>query len=163
MRYTIKVEASKGTKFKAVQPVYTKKVEDRVVYDRHGIHFIFLQTGRLGKFDFQTLLLSFVSGIGLITVSTVVVDFIATKILKAKDVVTELKYHETGNLLSLEEKDLLVLAQRLRQINSQLLPLNEAPGARGDLPSPPSGVASTSSSSTEETGLRQPLLQQQQA
>jgi hypothetical protein len=78
-----------------------------VIWNRHGIRLLFLSVGSLGKFDFQTLLLTvrswafaaltehgpnshsspfpprvmqFVSGIGLLAVATLVVDVIAVRV-----------------------------------------------------------------------------------
>eukprot|EP01121_Diplochlamys_sp_Union-15-3_P016596 TRINITY_DN5681_c0_g1_i2.p1 TRINITY_DN5681_c0_g1~~TRINITY_DN5681_c0_g1_i2.p1 ORF type:complete len:338 (-),score=40.67 TRINITY_DN5681_c0_g1_i2:194-1186(-) len=57
-KYTYRVQWVKDTKFKSEQPIYTKSLDKRVVWDRHGIRIIVLQTGMLGKFDFQVLLLT---------------------------------------------------------------------------------------------------------
>lgn len=38
------------------------------VWSRHGLRIIVLQTGTIGRFDFQTLLLTFVGGFGLMAV-----------------------------------------------------------------------------------------------
>eukprot|EP01087_Luapelamoeba_hula_P017841 TRINITY_DN5664_c0_g1_i2.p1 TRINITY_DN5664_c0_g1~~TRINITY_DN5664_c0_g1_i2.p1 ORF type:complete len:404 (-),score=39.29 TRINITY_DN5664_c0_g1_i2:122-1333(-) len=81
IRYEYTVKAVSRAKFKAVQPVFTKHYIDRVIWDRHGIRVVFVQTGMLGKFDFQTLLLSFVSGLGLVALSTLIVDLIALRLL----------------------------------------------------------------------------------
>lgn len=40
--------------------------------NRHGIRFVFIQVGRIGKFDFQALLLTFVASVGLLAVSSTV-------------------------------------------------------------------------------------------
>lgn len=55
---------------------------------------IVLQTGTIGRFDFQTLLLTFISGFGLMAAATVVVDFLATKIIPKKDYYAHVKYQE---------------------------------------------------------------------
>lgn len=83
IRYQYSLRMVENTKFKAVQPIYTKNIENRVIWNRHGIRFIFLQTGELGAFDFATLLLSFVSGLGLLAVATLVVDVFALHLLKS--------------------------------------------------------------------------------
>jgi len=162
MRYTIRAEAMSGTKFKAVQPVYTKHVEDRVIYDRHGIHIIFLQTGRLGKFDFQTLLLSFVSGIGLITFSTVIVDFIATKLIKERDTVNNLKYRETGSIQNREEKDLMAPGDGEHEGNGQYRPPGENTSSAESAAEHGPAAATSAEAATITTAvpLEQPLLQQ---
>ncbi|ELR15132.1 purinergic receptor, putative [Acanthamoeba castellanii str. Neff] len=75
IRYQYSLRMVENTKFKAVQPIYTKNIENRVIWNRHGIRFIFLQTGELGAFDFATLLLS--------AVATLVVDVFALHLLKS--------------------------------------------------------------------------------
>lgn len=81
IRYEISIEPVTNTKFKSEQPIYTKSYEKRVIWNRHGIRLLFLTTGSLGKFDFQVLLLTFVSGLGLLAVATLVVDVIAVWII----------------------------------------------------------------------------------
>jgi hypothetical protein len=95
LRYTIKVAAITNTKFKSVQPVFTKNTDTRVIWNRHGLRIICLQSGELGKFDFQALLLSFVSGLGLVTASTVIVDIIAFYIMKPKKTYIQHRYEVT--------------------------------------------------------------------
>jgi len=122
--YTLHVQLINNTEYKAVQAVYTKKLVNRTIYNRHGLHFVFLQTGKLVQFDFQVLLLSFVSGMGLLAMSTTVVDFISTKILGSKEVVSNLKYRTTTNLTQLTDEELMLLATKLRRTQEQELALN---------------------------------------
>ncbi|EFA81132.1 putative purinergic receptor [Heterostelium album PN500] len=100
-RYTYEFKVIKDTKFKAIEPIFTTGVNNRFVFDRHGVKLIFIQTGTIGKFDFQTMLLTFVSGIGLVTVSTVIVDVLAVKLLPQKHKYQKLKYQEVGVSLPL--------------------------------------------------------------
>jgi len=124
-RYTIHVELINNTEYKAVQAVYTKKLSGgRTIYNRHAIHFVFLQTGKLVAFDFQVLLLSLVSGMGMFAFSTLIVDFISTKLLGSKDVVSNLKYKTTTNLTQLSDEELSMLATKLRRTQEQELALN---------------------------------------
>jgi len=95
LQYTYRVEMIHSTKFKAEQPIFTKNVATRVLWNRHGVRFIFLQVGAIGKFDFQTILLTLVSGLGLMTFATVIVDILATKILPRKTLYGSYKYDET--------------------------------------------------------------------
>eukprot|EP01090_Pellita_catalonica_P000830 TRINITY_DN10589_c0_g1_i1.p1 TRINITY_DN10589_c0_g1~~TRINITY_DN10589_c0_g1_i1.p1 ORF type:complete len:271 (-),score=40.19 TRINITY_DN10589_c0_g1_i1:66-878(-) len=95
IRYQYTVKQVADTKFKATQPIYTKHIENLEVWDRHGIRIIFIQVGTLGKFDFQTLLLTFVSGLGLLAVASVIVDFIALRLLRSKSLYRKYKYVET--------------------------------------------------------------------
>jgi len=83
------------TKYKAEQPIYTKTLDNRVIWDRHGIRVIILQTGTIGKFDFQTLLLTFVSGLGLLAVATLIVDTLALRVLPRKQLYSRYKFEKT--------------------------------------------------------------------
>jgi len=81
------------TEFKSVEPLLGNQT--RQVYNRHGIRMIFVQDGLLGKFDIQTTMLTFVTGLGLLTVSTVIVDVIAIYLLPQKRQYEEYKYQRT--------------------------------------------------------------------
>eukprot|EP01088_Endostelium_zonatum_P014209 TRINITY_DN3014_c0_g1_i1.p1 TRINITY_DN3014_c0_g1~~TRINITY_DN3014_c0_g1_i1.p1 ORF type:complete len:388 (+),score=55.68 TRINITY_DN3014_c0_g1_i1:74-1237(+) len=96
IRYQYKVRAVENAEFKSMQPIYTKNVNAVNVYNRHGPRIIFLQTGQLGVFDFPTLLLSFVSGLGLLTISTLIVDLVVLRIMpKTRHLYSQYKYVET--------------------------------------------------------------------
>eukprot|EP00010_Vexillifera_abyssalis_P007202 CAMPEP_0201546620 /NCGR_PEP_ID=MMETSP0173_2-20130828/2915_1 /ASSEMBLY_ACC=CAM_ASM_000268 /TAXON_ID=218659 /ORGANISM="Vexillifera sp., Strain DIVA3 564/2" /LENGTH=436 /DNA_ID=CAMNT_0047955339 /DNA_START=60 /DNA_END=1370 /DNA_ORIENTATION=+ len=75
VRYEYEFVEVPDTKFKAVQPIFTKNIQNRMLWNRHGIRLIFRQTGLLGEFDFQTLLLSFISGLGLVAVVGLIIDY----------------------------------------------------------------------------------------
>jgi hypothetical protein len=82
-----------NTKFKSVEPLLGDN--SRQIINRHGIRMIFIQDGLLGKFDVQVMLLTFVTGLGLLTVSTVIVDVIALYLLPQKKVYNEYKFKVT--------------------------------------------------------------------
>jgi len=101
IEYTISARRVDLTKFKAIQSIFSKNISTgRVLWNRHGIRIIVLQTGKLGKFDFQTMLLTFVSGIGLIAVSSTIVDILATKILPGRKIYYKIKYQDTEKIKS---------------------------------------------------------------
>lgn len=102
--YTYEVVRINRTEFKALQNVATKNITNRLVYDRHGIRLMFVQSGELGRFDFQTLLLSVVSGLGLLALSTLVVDVIAIRLMPARAVYKHFKFEETEDLLPSHNK-----------------------------------------------------------
>eukprot|EP01130_Rhizamoeba_saxonica_P014941 TRINITY_DN660_c0_g2_i3.p1 TRINITY_DN660_c0_g2~~TRINITY_DN660_c0_g2_i3.p1 ORF type:complete len:341 (-),score=56.56 TRINITY_DN660_c0_g2_i3:41-1063(-) len=95
LQYFYSVKVIDNTKFKAEQPIFTKNLNNRLIWNRHGVRLIVLQVGNIGKFDFQVMLITFVSGLGLLAVATLVVDTLATKILPKKDVYGSYKYEET--------------------------------------------------------------------
>jgi len=123
--YTVRAKMIDNTEYKAVQAVYTKKLIERTIYNRHGLHFVFLQTGKLVTFDFQVLLLSLVSGMGMFAFSTTIVDLISTKVLGNKDVVSNLKYKTTPNLTQFSDEELNLLASKLRRTQEQELAINK--------------------------------------
>jgi len=109
IQYTYQVRVIDKTKFKAIQPIFTKNLDNRILWNRHGIRLIVLQTGNIGKFDFPTALLSIISGFGLLTISTVIVDVLATKILPAHETYEKYKYELTekikGDLIKKPKKE----------------------------------------------------------
>eukprot|EP01129_Flabellula_baltica_P000789 TRINITY_DN10741_c0_g1_i1.p1 TRINITY_DN10741_c0_g1~~TRINITY_DN10741_c0_g1_i1.p1 ORF type:complete len:362 (-),score=72.29 TRINITY_DN10741_c0_g1_i1:24-1109(-) len=103
VEYKISATMINNTEFKAEQPIFTKNIENgRLIWNRHGMRIIINQVGEIGQFDFQTLLLTFVSGLGLTTMSTFVVDFFATKLFPARKTINEHKYLEVGLNLNSE-------------------------------------------------------------
>ncbi|KAL6072949.1 Purinergic receptor [Balamuthia mandrillaris] len=109
VHYEYSVHEVSSTKFKSVEPILTKNITTRQTWNRHGIRLIFIQQGRLGKFDFQTLLLSLVSGLGLLAVATFIVDTCALRLMPStKKIYHRYKYLETpeyATVLEKEEKD----------------------------------------------------------
>lgn len=93
--YSIKVATVKNTQYKADQTKFSDDLQEVVIMGRHGIRIVFLQVGEIGKFDFQELLLTFVSGFGLLAVATLIVDFLSTSVLSWKDFYGQAKYQET--------------------------------------------------------------------
>eukprot|EP01098_Paradermamoeba_levis_P014033 TRINITY_DN6586_c0_g1_i1.p1 TRINITY_DN6586_c0_g1~~TRINITY_DN6586_c0_g1_i1.p1 ORF type:complete len:400 (-),score=74.51 TRINITY_DN6586_c0_g1_i1:95-1294(-) len=107
IQYKTSVKYVSNTEFKATEVIFSqnldRSLEPREVleYNRHGVRIIFIQTGLLGKFDFQVLLLSFVSGLGLLAVATLLVDVLATMVLKERQVYEKYKYQATVEYSSL--------------------------------------------------------------
>jgi hypothetical protein len=64
------------------------------------VRLIFQQVGNLGKFDFQTLLLSFVSGLGLLAAASLVVDMLALYLFPQKKIYRAYKYLQTKEIMS---------------------------------------------------------------
>jgi hypothetical protein len=58
----------------------------------HGIFVIVEQSGKIGKFSLIVLLMTLLSGLGMITVATVVCDNIATYFDARKDTFITMKY-----------------------------------------------------------------------
>jgi hypothetical protein len=99
VEYFYEVVRINKTEFKTLQAVTSKNISSRLVYNRHGVRIFFVQTGELGRFDFQTLLLSFVSGLGLLALSTLIVDIIAIRLMPQKLIYRHFKFEETEDMI----------------------------------------------------------------
>jgi hypothetical protein len=75
-RYSYTVDLVSVTEFKTTQEVYSKDVSSIEEIGRHGVRLIFIQSGEIGVFDFQSLLLTLVSGMGLMAVAVLIVDIL---------------------------------------------------------------------------------------
>jgi len=106
--YTYSVNVVKATEFKMYQTLLPSANSiERGLYNRHGVRMLFIQNGLLGQFDFQVLLISLVTSLGLLAASTFVVDFLAIRVLPAKRLYSNYKYKTTkkieGDFLSANE------------------------------------------------------------
>eukprot|EP01088_Endostelium_zonatum_P013760 TRINITY_DN2857_c0_g1_i1.p1 TRINITY_DN2857_c0_g1~~TRINITY_DN2857_c0_g1_i1.p1 ORF type:complete len:457 (-),score=78.63 TRINITY_DN2857_c0_g1_i1:65-1435(-) len=75
-RYSYTSTSVSGAEFKAVEDIYTKNYSTIAENNRHGVRIIVIQTGNIGQFDFQTLLLTLISGMGLLAVAVAVSDIL---------------------------------------------------------------------------------------
>ena len=57
----------------------------------------------MGTFDFATLLITLTSGLGLLAVTTLIVDLLATRLLPLRSVITQYKTCDTAGMVELEE------------------------------------------------------------
>ena len=104
LRYQYQFEPIYSTKFKGIQTIVTKNISSRVVYNRHGIRLIIQQTGQLGVFDFQTLLLSIVTGMALITFVGLLLDYAIKYCRPLKQVYATEKFIETEDWIELRKR-----------------------------------------------------------
>jgi hypothetical protein len=77
----------------------------RLLLKRAGPKFIFLVTGDFIQFNFQALLLSLTSALGLLAVVTLVVEFVMLKMMKWRKHYAAAKYEETNDFSTLYEDD----------------------------------------------------------
>ena len=75
----------------------------RLIRDRHGLRLVIKQSGTVGTFDFATLLITLTSGLGLLAVTTLIVDLLATRLLPLRSVITQYKTCDTAGMVELEE------------------------------------------------------------
>jgi hypothetical protein len=95
LRYRYQFEPIYSAKFKGYQTIVTKNISSRVIYNRHGIRLIIQQTGQLGVFDFQTLLLSLVTGMALMTMAAIILDYAIKYCRPLKRLYADHKFIET--------------------------------------------------------------------
>ena len=69
-------------------------MEQRRVYKSYGVRFIFYASGTAGRFSMVPLLLALGSGMGLLSVATLIADQIVTKLLRHRKYYTDHKYEE---------------------------------------------------------------------
>jgi len=95
IKYTYSASVVQDTEFTVVEPIVLDRIQNRFVFKRHGIRLLFFQTGTIGNFDFRSLLLTFVSGIGLLAISTLIVDQLAIRILPQRKSYQSFKFQVT--------------------------------------------------------------------
>eukprot|EP01059_Diplonema_ambulator_P008503 TRINITY_DN1813_c0_g1_i2.p1 TRINITY_DN1813_c0_g1~~TRINITY_DN1813_c0_g1_i2.p1 ORF type:complete len:420 (+),score=117.93 TRINITY_DN1813_c0_g1_i2:75-1334(+) len=83
--YTMKMTAvlTSDPKYVTLEP--TTVPGKMLKVDRHGIHVIIVQTGKLGKFSFARLIISLTAGLGLLAVATVITDLLAKHVMPLKE------------------------------------------------------------------------------
>ena len=86
--YKVTVEVIDGLQFKGEQIVETVESETRLrrVINRHGLRVIVTQSGLVGFFDFQQLLIQMVTSMGLLAVANAVVNFIAMHLMELRHI-----------------------------------------------------------------------------
>jgi len=57
---------------------------DRVIYERRGVRILVSQSGFIGNFSIQALLVALTVSLGLLKVATLVVDFCATRVMRMR-------------------------------------------------------------------------------
>merc|ERR1712176_1443843 len=80
--------------YKVVESVYFNQ-SHRMTRDRHGVYITFVQAGTIGKFNFQTALVSLVASLGLLGMSTFIVDSLMLYCCKKKKRYQEEKFQVT--------------------------------------------------------------------
>jgi hypothetical protein len=67
----------------------------RLVTDRHGVKIFFLFSGNICRFDFQTMLIQLVSGLGLLGIATFTTDFLMSYMMPLRKAYNSFKYKST--------------------------------------------------------------------
>jgi ATP P2X receptor len=78
---------------------------DRLQLDRHGTKFVFVTSGSIGRFNFQTMLIQLVSALGLLSVASLVVEIMMLYILPHKRYYQKYKYQETVDFSDVRDSE----------------------------------------------------------
>lgn len=70
----------------------TRTPHNRTLSNRHGIKFVFLQTGQMARFDFQVALVQVVSAFALLSVATFTVELLMLYVLPQRKEYNAYKY-----------------------------------------------------------------------
>ena len=84
-----------NNEYKVIEVLENANQSLRTTLNRHGIKIIFQQSGKIGMFDIQTTLLALVTSLGLLTVSTLIVDSIMVMVMPLRRWYQKYKYQET--------------------------------------------------------------------
>jgi len=67
----------------------------RLQRNSNGVRIVGVITGTLGAFQFQQLLVQLTTGLALVKLATVVVDFLATKLMPQRNIYANIKFEKT--------------------------------------------------------------------
>ncbi|KAN0037339.1 hypothetical protein ACTFIV_002683 [Dictyostelium citrinum] len=95
IKYVYSIKKVDDTAYDVPEVIILNNENSRLYYKRHAIRLIFIQTGVIGSFNFQSLLLTLVSGLGLLTVSTLIVDQLAIRFLPQRKSYSTFKFQTT--------------------------------------------------------------------
>jgi len=102
--YTYRLAYISGAEFKAEQPQILDN-NDMIVYNRHGIRMVFVQTGTIGTFSFLVLLINLVSAGVLVKFATLFVDYVALRVLPQSKLYRSYKFESTVDFTDLRRKE----------------------------------------------------------
>jgi len=90
------ITTSSFTSIQTIEPLLSNNdTVERLMVTRNGVRLIFIQSGTIGVFNFQNLLLSLVSGLGLLIIAQELVDQLALRILPQRRIYRKFKYENT--------------------------------------------------------------------
>ncbi len=125
--YTIRVILLDDTEYKAIQSVYTEVLDNRTIYNRHAISFVFLQTGQLVEFDLQAFLLQGASGLTLLSITTLITDFLAKWCCWRKEIVHNMKVNKSIDLMKMSEEEQMAYEERQKLTQKMEYTLDKEP------------------------------------
>eukprot|EP00486_Rosalina_sp_Unknown_P006168 CAMPEP_0201571248 /NCGR_PEP_ID=MMETSP0190_2-20130828/13926_1 /ASSEMBLY_ACC=CAM_ASM_000263 /TAXON_ID=37353 /ORGANISM="Rosalina sp." /LENGTH=412 /DNA_ID=CAMNT_0047995683 /DNA_START=71 /DNA_END=1309 /DNA_ORIENTATION=- len=94
VEYTYSVTQVPKVEYKVTLSTYVGSNE-RLITDTHGVKIFFVFSGSICRFDFQTMLIQMVAGLGLLSVATLTTDFLMQYIMPLRSAYVRYKYKET--------------------------------------------------------------------
>eukprot|EP01088_Endostelium_zonatum_P006201 TRINITY_DN18305_c0_g1_i1.p1 TRINITY_DN18305_c0_g1~~TRINITY_DN18305_c0_g1_i1.p1 ORF type:complete len:443 (-),score=81.61 TRINITY_DN18305_c0_g1_i1:24-1352(-) len=147
--YTYTATYVTGAQFKVVQEIYGKNYQTILEFNRHGVRLLIVQSGEIGRFDFQTLLLTLVSGLGLLAIATTLVDILGGFCWGKTMVTDEFAEEEEEG----EQKEMTRFGVILRFLKWPFIRLKNKDGNFGDMILPWMPPDSTSKGSLNQDEL----------
>lgn len=144
LRYVYKPRVLSALEYKIEEAIYTNARQSRTIYNRHGARFIFVQTGVVGTFDFQSLLVTLVTALGLLAVATTVTDLMMLNILENRKTYGKYKVLETeafGDFRKLPEEEQKKIENRIGRSDGIY---------EDEIPTPPAPSKSTTNGDQSE-------------
>ena len=130
-KYTIRINRINYADYKVVELIdYNDTI--KLYRERYGISINFIQTGTIGKFNFQASLVTCVSSIGLLSLTTLFVDCLMLFVCKSKKYYKNDKYFRTQQYRSLSLTNMSSVNNlKLSRANSQESMGDAAAGGAG--------------------------------
>jgi len=98
----------------------------RVLRTHNGVRINIQQSGSIGEFQFQAMLVQMVSGMGLLAVATIVVDQLAIRVLPQRAVYRSHKYQDVGDRTDLKlENNLMNINTNLKELEKNIEDLED--------------------------------------
>jgi hypothetical protein len=70
----------------------------RQTYNRHGVRIVVVQSGRIGRFSFQDLLINLTVSLGLMSVAILITDFVAFSLCKQRRIFSQYMLRKTVDM-----------------------------------------------------------------
>lgn len=96
VEYTYSVTQVPAVEYKITRSTVVN-FNQRLITDTHGVKIFFVFSGSICKFDFQTMLINMVAGLGLLSVATLTTDFLMQYLMPLKSAYIRYKYKETAH------------------------------------------------------------------
>ena len=103
VEYTYSVTQVPKVEYKVTQSTFIN-TNERLITDTHGVKIFFVFNGNICRFDFQTMLIQMVAGLGLLSVATLTTDFMMEYVMPLKNAYIKYKYKETEHHDALRRK-----------------------------------------------------------